>query len=582
MRNGFFLTPAGLAGLLAGAGLAVAGPPAAPVPVLFSLPAADSAPAARPWHRARPLAPKSAAPAAPERQPASPTEAQAVVPASDAAPSPTGSAPSAPAPGATWKRAPAIRATAAKGPDDAAPTGPPLVAAPGEADGKGSGPAKPTNGSTPTVTELPPAVAGPPPETPVTADRPAAPAPVVPDPAAAPPACSSGCTDVPADHHRLAFSGESLLWWFKKVPEPVPLATTVPPGTAFVPGLAAPGALGGPGTRVLLGGSAVDLEEHAGGRFTLEYWLDDGRTFGVEGSYFFLGERLSRQAVGTGGGVGAPQLFIPFTDVIGFTTGGVPGPSVNPGVVGGFPGTIPGLTRGSAALTVADRLQGGEGNGLVNVVDGGRLRVDLLAGFRYLNFLEDLTFTTHTETIPGIPFQPFFADTQDVFRARNDFYGGQLGARAGWNAGAGLSVSAEAKVALGDMNERVDVSGSTSTNIVTAGAGPIVFPGGGLFAQPTNLGSHAQDRFAVVPEVDLRVGYQVTDLARVFVGYTALYVSDVARPGEQINPNINLARTAINQALIVVPIEGPAEPSFRFRTTDFWAQGVSFGLELRY
>jgi hypothetical protein len=43
----------------------------------------------------------------------------------------------------------------------------------------------------------------------------------------------------------------------------------------------------------------------------------------------------------------------------------------------------------------------------------------------------------------------------------------------------------------------------------------------------------------VVPEVGVKVGYQVTPHLRAQVGYDFLYWSDVVRPGSQIDPLIN-------------------------------------------
>ena len=72
-------------------------------------------------------------------------------------------------------------------------------------------------------------------------------------------------------------------------------------------------------------------------------------------------------------------------------------------------------------------------------------------------------------------------------------------------------------------------------------------------------------------------------LRRVFVngidltiGYTFLYLSDVLRPGDQIDPYINVSQ------LPPGPLEGAALPQFGFHSTGFWAQGLSFGIEGRF
>jgi hypothetical protein len=67
----------------------------------------------------------------------------------------------------------------------------------------------------------------------------------------------------------------------------------------------------------------------------------------------------------------------------------------------------------------------------------------------------------------------------------------------------------------------------------------------------------------------------------VFAGYDFLYWSNVARPGNQICLNVDERG---------IPTGGPFTPGFRasfpapplFTESSFWAQGVSFGLKLRY
>ena len=91
---------------------------------------------------------------------------------------------------------------------------------------------------------------------------------------------------------------------------------------------------------------------------------------------------------------------------------------------------------------------------------------------------------------------------------------------------------------------------------------------------------HTKDQFTVVPEVGLKLGCQITSFLRLDVGYTFLWMSDVARPGNQIDTTVN--RTQVPSSLAFGPLVGPARPAFTFRESDFWAHGVSLGLECRY
>ena len=69
-----------------------------------------------------------------------------------------------------------------------------------------------------------------------------------------------------------------------------------------------------------------------------------------------------------------------------------------------------------------------------------------------------------------------------------------------------------------------------------------------MFAQPTNIGHYSRNVFAVVPEVGLSVGFEVTAWLRLSLGYNFLYWSDVVRPGEQIDRVIGVG-TATGLAL---------------------------------
>jgi putative beta barrel porin BBP7 len=162
----------------------------------------------------------------------------------------------------------------------------------------------------------------------------------------------------------------------------------------------------------------------------------------------------------------------------------------------------------------------------------------------------------------------------DQFRTTNDFHGADVGLAAEFRRGPWV-LEGLAKVALGANLGAVDISGATTVTV--PGFAPQT-SAGGLLALSSNSGHFDRNRFAVVPELGVKVGYQVTPQLRATVGYDFLYWSNVVRPGGRID-------TTINPNLLpppVSPLVGPNRPAPLLGTTDVWVQGVTCGLEFRF
>jgi hypothetical protein len=202
---------------------------------------------------------------------------------------------------------------------------------------------------------------------------------------------------------------------------------------------------------------------------------------------------------------------------------------------------------------------------------GASFRLDVFAGPRWLQLNEELVISEQVTDPTGTLFS-----VVDHFETRNNFYGGQVGARAEWQSGRWF-VNVLGKVALGDTHQDVRINGTTT--ITAPGAAPITQPGG-LLALPTNSGNFSRDAFSVVPEIGINVGRQLNDHLRVFAGYTFLYWSNVARPGDQIDLGVN--PTQLPTAAGPGALLGPARPAFTFHESSFWAQGINIGMEFRW
>jgi hypothetical protein len=129
------------------------------------------------------------------------------------------------------------------------------------------------------------------------------------------------------------------------------------------------------------------------------------------------------------------------------------------------------------------------------------------------------------------------------------------------------------KLALGSTTSRVSISGETTT---TASGGVSATTQSGLLVQGTNRGTFEQSDFSAVPEFGLNLRRHLRCGLTASVGYTFLYWADLARAGDQIDLGINPSQ--IPPGTLV----GRARPEFTLQTTDFWVQGLNFGLQYAY
>jgi hypothetical protein len=210
---------------------------------------------------------------------------------------------------------------------------------------------------------------------------------------------------------------------------------------------------------------------------------------------------------------------------------------------------------------------------------------DVLAGYRYLNLLEDITsggVSTGLNNTPvafgGQFFPPPSATSlYSQFRTRNQFNGGQIGARVECHQDR-LFASLTGTFGFGVNNANVQINGLSSLALGTPT--PVMsFPGAPL-ALLSNVGNRGHNLFSFVPELDAKVGYQVTSRVTAFVGYNVLCWSAVARPGYQINPLVTT--TQVPTSPTFTGVYANAQPQPLFRNSQFWAQGVKVGVEIRF
>lgn len=352
-----------------------------------------------------------------------------------------------------------------------------------------------------------------------------------------------------ASDSRWSVSAEALFAWFKHSPTPVPIITD--------------NYADAPDVNVMLGGGTLDTNVNAGFKLTGTYRVDS--RMGLELSGFYFPTRSTSRSVSSTGLPGSIDLYLPYFDVTENRE--------NVTEISYWP-----EYRGAAMVTLSNNFGGGEFNLTWSMPPQDAWRVDLLAGVRYLQLKESYTITTSSPYNPPNPVDIW--NTTDAFDARNRFFGVQLGGRATWDQGPWVG-SFVGKVALGSMQERVNISGFLETNDYNNYGPTQIFPGG-YFALPTNSGDHSRSTFAIVPEVALNLGYRLTPQATVYVTGSFLYLSNVARPGEQINRNINTSQSVAWGNDPPATLVGQAQPGFSFVTTDFWATTVSVGFAYRF
>ena len=348
---------------------------------------------------------------------------------------------------------------------------------------------------------------------------------------------------------RLAGGIEGLLWWFKSSPTPTPIITD--------------GVYGQPDTHVLLGGGSMDANPNPGFRLTAAYTVD--ARWGVEGNFLYIATRSDSRSVSSSGGEESTDLLLPYFDVV-----------ANRETVSEI--SLSSVYAGSATAELRSGLMGAEASATYALDSARPWNVNLIGGFQWLQLKETYTINTSSPFVPPNPSDIF--ETTDRFKANNNFYGAQFGARARYDADRWFA-SGMLKLGLGAMVQSVDVSGSLVTNDYNDYGATKTYPGG-YFALPTNIGGHSRTVFAVVPELRLDVGYRITPAASLSLAYNVLFTNNVARPGNQVNRNINTTQSVAFSDEPLATLQGPAQPSFSFNSSSFWSQGVNLGLSVRF
>lgn len=299
--------------------------------------------------------------------------------------------------------------------------------------------------------------------------------------------------------------------------------------------------VGSPTGPVAYGDGGLSTPFRAGVGVTGGVWLNSDHTHGIDASFDYLAPGNTNMVIFSNGSA----FYLP-------TAGGGAYTLANPAT--GYAGAYQaGLTTRFAAADVNYR---------ENLFCDSSGRLDAMVGYRYGHLGED--YTIYGKRIgEDIAIERF----RDDISALNQFHGGQIGLAGEYRVGRWF-LSTTAKMAFGAVFTDTEANGKFRVN-------GVVMPYG-FYSRPGENGSREETRFGVMPTTALTFGRQIGKHGRVFIGYNFLYMNNLVRGPDVIDPTPPV--TGSNPFQV-----NPANPSRRDATTsDLWVQTLNLGLEWRF
>jgi hypothetical protein len=415
--------------------------------------------------------------------------------------------------------------------------------------------------------------------------------------------------------------GQAPHWWVNAeymlgfaTPQQVtfPLLTTSSPNQN--------GVLGQPTTIALIPAKTYDYNVISGYRLGGGFYGDADRRFGfdisaLDNAVSHFSQKVSTDMIGTNGAgsLGVPLLARPYIDA----TTGLPTSQVfiSPDIAAGVNPNQSVRGAGFFKFSTQTSLWEISPSAIWNVFRSAPTRrlwlsLDLMVGYKFLDLDEKVEMHSSSnlsairvtpvfqQTGPfGVPVQigtqivpvvtpvnvagvtivtPATVNIADKFSVTNHFNGADFALRgqARWGM---FSLTTTGRVAVGNMHETLRVRGVTSfvnNDLQQAG-----YAFGGLYANSTNIGNYSTDKFTVIPELNVSLGINVTRSLSLFVGYNFIYIDNVIRPGNQLNPVINPATIPFSATYgNATTTPAPA----KLVQSDFWYHAVNFGFQFRY
>jgi hypothetical protein len=318
-------------------------------------------------------------------------------------------------------------------------------------------------------------------------------------------------------------------------------------------------------TRVLHGGERLDGNGRLGGRFQIGMWIDECQCTAIEATWLVLGD---------GGNTG--NFYARSTD-----------DPVSPILARPFYNTLtdrqdaeliafPDIITGDIQVQTSSELNSVSILARRNYCRGLGGSFNVFGGYRFLRFREGLLVTEALTSIDdggvvpvGTQFNLF-----DSFTTDNEFHGGEVGLSMLYDCGP-WTLDVLTKLAVGNMRQTVIIDGSTTT---ISPVDPPLVREGGLLALPTNIGRSQRDELTLIPELNLNLRYYWNPCFSVSVGYSLMWITDVARTGDQVDFRVNTSQLPSGGGNVI----GEPYPRRRLHDSSMWFQGLNVGFAWQY
>ncbi len=201
-------------------------------------------------------------------------------------------------------------------------------------------------------------------------------------------------------------------------------------------------------------------------------------------------------------------------------------------------------------------------------------KVEALYGYQYLRIDEQLAINSNTNVVQDP--NPFLEGTSiavsDNFATTNTFNGVVYGLMGSREIGR-LRFESTVRLGIGNMHQRANISGSTTTT----SAPPTRISNTtnqGLLARNTNSIPYDNNVYTVIPEVGINAAYCIRRGLDFNVGYNYMLIPKVGQASRQINSNL-----AVN---LSDPLTGSPDPALNYRSRNYWLNSLGLGLQWKY